>query len=88
MKRLTLAWNYCDSHGVILIGCNERGIGESWLGHNKQLRGEELQKRYHGIQPENIHRDVLELLNEICHLFNVNYIGATAPAWAVMHRFG
>ena len=77
LKRPTLAWNYCDAHDVILIGCNERGVGESWLGDNQLLRGEELQKKYHGLQPENISRDVLELLNEMCHLFHINYIGAT-----------
>jgi hypothetical protein len=80
LKRPTLAWNYCDAHDVILIGCNERGVGESWLGDNQLLRGEELQKKYHGLQPENISRDVLELLNEMCHLFHINYIGATGAS--------
>ena len=88
LKRPTLAWNYCDANDVILIGCNERGVGESWLGDNQQLRGEEMQKQYRGLQPENIHKDVLELLDEMCCLFNVNYIGARAPAWAVMRRCG
>jgi hypothetical protein len=80
LKRPTLAWNYCDANDVILIGCNERGIGESWLGDNTQLRGDELQKKYRNLQPENIHKDVLELLSEMCHLFNVNYIGATGAS--------
>ena len=80
LKGPTLAWNYCDANGVILIGCNERGIGESWLGDNKLLLGEELQKKYRNIHPENIHKDVLELLNEMCCLFNVNYIGTTGAS--------
>jgi hypothetical protein len=80
LKRPTLAWNYCDSNNVILIGCNERGIGESWLGDNRQLLGQELQKKYHGLNPENIHKDVLELMNEMCHLFKINYIGATGAS--------
>ncbi len=87
LKRQTLAWNYSDANDVILIGCNERGVGDSWLGDNEQLLMEKRQKRYKkrmktnkAFDPSNIRKDILELLNEMCHLFKINYIGATGAS--------
>ena len=82
LKRPTLAWNYCDANQVILIGCNERGVGESFLGDNRQLLDEAFlkEKKYKDLKPENIPKDVLELMNEMCHLFKINYIGATGAS--------
>lgn len=82
IKRPTLAWNYCDDNNAIIIGCNERGVGESFFGDNQQLRDPAFlkEKKHESLIPENIPKDVLELANEMCHLFKINYIGATGAS--------
>jgi hypothetical protein len=75
----SLAWNYCDANEVILIGCNERGVGAAWFGDNTQLTTK-YKGRYKNLIPGNLPKDVLEILNEICFLFNIEYVAASGAS--------
>lgn len=75
----SLGWFYCDANDVILVGCNERGVGPAWFGDNTKLntgyKGE-----YKDLDPQNLSKDVLEVLNELCYLFNIEYVAASGAS--------
>ncbi|MCL5096003.1 MAG: hypothetical protein M1608_00405 [Candidatus Omnitrophica bacterium] len=61
------AYNLCDSNQVIYIGCNERGIGDASFGDNTNLPP---------ALASAIPADMLELLSQLCYLFNINYVAS------------
>lgn len=59
------AYNVCDSNQVIYVGCNERRIGDASFGDNTNVPP---------ALAASIPADMLELLSQLCYLFNINYV--------------
>ena len=76
----TFAENYCDDNQAIFVGFAARsgagagGAGGEWLGDNGSGWSDVY---YYGPM---IRNDLKELMNELCHLFNVKYFAFTGAS--------
>ena len=70
----TFAWNYCDSNYVIYIGADLR---MALSGNCDEYYGDNTGSSQYGPM---IGHDMIEIVNEMCYLFNIQYVAASGAS--------